>query len=122
MTRSDPLELPSTPTINVAQTAALFGVSKWALYKGAKEGTLPVQPLKVGSQLRWPTGLVLSALGLDREPGAAPAVATPRETDSGTTELHVTPAQRKLIIAALRSAVQPTAAVPSTSSPGPDAA
>ncbi|HLM96764.1 MAG TPA: hypothetical protein VK283_10645 [Acidimicrobiales bacterium] len=52
------------PTINAKAVAELFGCSTWALYETVKAGSCPVEPLRVGRKLRWPTALVLRALGL----------------------------------------------------------
>ncbi|WP_298800155.1 DNA-binding protein [Pseudonocardia sp. 73-21] len=64
-------DLPAT--LDVGQVANLYGMSTWALYEAVKTGKVPVQPLRVGKKLRWPTALVLRSLGID--PATAPDVA-----------------------------------------------
>ncbi len=52
------------PVLDARQFARLCGVHIETIYDGAKAGTLPVPPFKVGRALRWPTATVLETLGL----------------------------------------------------------
>lgn len=51
-------------TLDAKEAAAVLGVSTWTLYETVKAGTCPVEPLRVGKRLRWPTALVLRAVGI----------------------------------------------------------
>lgn len=61
MSTIDLANLP--PTISVAEFAELFGVSYWTVLRAVKTGTCPVQPLRLGRSLRFPTAHVLNVLG-----------------------------------------------------------
>jgi len=76
--RVPPGELP--PTLGAREVAELWGVARWAVYEHVEDGQLPVAPLRVGRALRWPTALVLEALGIE---GCA---CHGRVTPSGTDE------------------------------------
>jgi predicted DNA-binding transcriptional regulator AlpA len=52
------------PTLATGETAELYGVSRDHLWALAREGRAPVEPLRLGRTLRWPTALVLESLGL----------------------------------------------------------
>lgn len=53
------------PTLTTEQAAEMLGVSKDHLWKLAREGTAPVEPLRLGASLRWPTARLADLLGLD---------------------------------------------------------
>ena len=53
------------PTLDGRQTAELLGCSYWSLLQQVKAGTCPVEPLRLGRCLRWPTSAVLKVLHLD---------------------------------------------------------
>ena len=63
------------PTLDTAQASRLLGVSKDLLWRLAREGTAPVEPLRLGSTLRWPTARLAAVLGVD------PRTATERSTE-----------------------------------------
>lgn len=58
----DPAERPTLTTI---ETAELFDVNAETLLRLARRGEAPVEPLRLGRALRWPTARVLEALGLN---------------------------------------------------------
>jgi hypothetical protein len=64
VTYDDLLELDLGTTLGADQTAAIWDMCKWALYAGARAGTLPVAPLHLGRKLRWPTRPVLESVGI----------------------------------------------------------
>ena len=53
----------SRPTLGVSQMAELLDCAEWTIYQ--HPDTL-VAPIRVGRKLRWPTALVLEALGMER--------------------------------------------------------
>lgn len=53
------------PTLSTEQVAALLGCSPWTLYEAVRGGRAPVEPIRVGRVLRWPTLLILQRLGVD---------------------------------------------------------
>jgi hypothetical protein len=55
------------PTLNGRQTALIFGCSYWSLLEQVKRGDCPVEPLRLGRNLRWPTTRVLAAVGIERD-------------------------------------------------------
>jgi predicted DNA-binding transcriptional regulator AlpA len=65
VTRREVEQLPVS--LDTEQAAALYGVSRDHLWKLAREGRAPVEPLRLGRALRWPRALVLASLGLDGE-------------------------------------------------------
>ncbi len=62
-------DLPAVLTTE--QAADLLGVGKDHLWALARAGSAPVQPLRLGRALRWPTAPLLALLGLDAKGGAA---------------------------------------------------
>lgn len=53
-------------TLSTAEAAAIWGVSPWHLRALVRDGApLPVQPLRLGHALRWPSALVLATVGRD---------------------------------------------------------
>ena len=52
-------------TINAKQLAKALGVGTWTIYQGAKQGTLPVAPIRVGSRMVWPSATVAALLGVE---------------------------------------------------------
>lgn len=71
------------PTLDGHQVADLFGCSYWGLLDLVKSGSCPVEPLRLGRKLRWPTAEVLRVLGVEMgepgplNPGSAAADQTP---------------------------------------------
>ena len=59
--------LPDSPT-TAAQLARVLGLSENSLYRHAKEGTCPVEPIRVGGRLMWRTADVARVLGLEETP------------------------------------------------------
>lgn len=55
-------DLPAT--LDTAQAADLLGCSRDHLWKLAREGTAPIEPLRLGSSLRWPTARLAAVLGI----------------------------------------------------------
>lgn len=74
------------PTVLTTKaTAGIYGVSVDTLWKLAREGKAPVEPIRLGRKLVWPTALVLRSLGLDPErAGAAPDADVLRLRDGRT--------------------------------------
>ncbi len=62
ITGAEAASLP--PSIGVAKVAELYGVGRWAIYENVANGTLPVQPIRVGRSLRFATASVLETLGI----------------------------------------------------------
>lgn len=58
------------PTLNTDEAAQLLGVSRDTLWRLAREGTAPVEPLRLGSALRWPTARLADLLGIPTAPAA----------------------------------------------------
>lgn len=76
-------DVPSLPTIlDGHKTAELLGCSYWHLLELVKRGDAPVEPLRLGRRLVWPTARVLEVLGLDRDRGP---VMTPGPVTSDIT-------------------------------------
>lgn len=59
------MELPAT--VGTEGAAELLGSSVDTLQRLAGSGQLPVEPLRVGSRLRWPVARIAEALGLPVE-------------------------------------------------------
>jgi predicted DNA-binding transcriptional regulator AlpA len=58
-------------TYGAEEFAERLGVSPWLLYKSVKDGTCPVEPIRVGAhRLVWPRAAVDRLLGLQPEPQA----------------------------------------------------
>jgi hypothetical protein len=55
------------PTLNTDQAAELYGVDADTLRGLLARGEAPVEPLRFGTRLRWPTAAVLRSLALDLE-------------------------------------------------------
>lgn len=64
ITSSDAALAELGPVLDARQLARLCGVHIETIYDGAKAGTLPVPPFKIGRALRWPTATVLESLGI----------------------------------------------------------
>jgi excisionase family DNA binding protein len=64
------------PTLTTDQAAELLGTTAETLYRLVQAGQAPVEPLRLGRVLRWPTALVLEVLGLaptrDEGPATTP--------------------------------------------------
>jgi predicted DNA-binding transcriptional regulator AlpA len=63
MRLSELADLPATLTTE--QAAAVYGVGVDHLWKLAREGDAPIEPLHLGRKIVWPTAKVLASLGLD---------------------------------------------------------
>jgi predicted DNA-binding transcriptional regulator AlpA len=63
------------------ETAELLGVSVDHLWALAREGTAPVEPLKLGRVYRWPTARLLALLGLGPDADEPPAPTGGSVTD-----------------------------------------
>jgi predicted DNA-binding transcriptional regulator AlpA len=65
------------PTISTEETAEIWGVGVDHLWALVRAGKTPVEPLKLGRKLRWPTAKVLASIGLEPEqPTSDPTDAT----------------------------------------------
>lgn len=53
------------PTLSSSEAAGMFDVSTETLLRLARKGEAPVEPLRLGRALRWPTARILEALGLE---------------------------------------------------------
>lgn len=51
-------------TLTVAELANLLGVSEWAIYQSARDGTCPIPPIRVGRRLVFARAAVEQLLGL----------------------------------------------------------
>lgn len=73
------------PTLSTEQAAQLLGISTDLAYELVRRGEAPVEPLRLGRRLRWPTARLLAVLGLERDtaPGGIP--------EPSQVVLHVTP-------------------------------
>lgn len=65
------------PTLDGRTVAGLFGISYYLLLEMTKAGSFPVEPLRLGRKLRWPTAKLLDVLGIP--PGEVRALADIRE-------------------------------------------
>ena len=59
------------PTLTVEQAGELLGVSRYAAYRAAASGELPI--LRLGRRLLVPTPRLLSMLGVDQREERQPA-------------------------------------------------
>jgi predicted DNA-binding transcriptional regulator AlpA len=58
------------PTLRAEEVAAVWDLNVWTVYEHQAE--LPVQPIRVGRCLRWPTKSVLATVALDASDGGEP--------------------------------------------------
>jgi predicted DNA-binding transcriptional regulator AlpA len=56
------------PTMTVPQVATVWHCSEWTIYEMVRKGTCPVEPLRLGRLLRFPTESVLASVGLHYDP------------------------------------------------------
>jgi predicted DNA-binding transcriptional regulator AlpA len=81
-TRRTIAEIGTLPTVLTSEeTAELLGVSVDHLWALAREGTAPVEPLKLGRSYRWPTARLLALLGLGPDTDEPPVDAGGSVTD-----------------------------------------
>lgn len=69
----DVVEIPDAtrkPTMTTAEVAPLFAVCEETLLRLARKGEAPIEPLRLGRAIRWPTARVLEALGLEASPSS----------------------------------------------------
>jgi len=86
-------------TLSTADAAELLGVCGKTLERSARNGTAPVEPIRVGRCLRWPTAPIVKLLGLAEETAEDSSSGPPRLTlvrgaDAGavsTTAVSVDP-------------------------------
>ena len=69
-------------TMSTAQAAELLGCSVERLQQQRGKGTLSVEPLELGRRLRWPTLLVVQAIGVEVEGRTAQMANGLRSTPS----------------------------------------
>jgi len=55
----------TTATITAEELARLLGVALWTLYQSVSEGTCPIEPLRVGRRMVWPSAPVAALLGVE---------------------------------------------------------
>lgn len=60
-------KLSGPQTYSFRETAELFGVGKTAFWEAMSRGELPVKPLRIGGQWRFPRALVHRAIGIEKE-------------------------------------------------------
>lgn len=60
------------PTLTTAETAEMLGTTTSTLWRLVREGTAPVEPLRLGRCLRFPTARVLAVLEIERPSLAVP--------------------------------------------------
>lgn len=87
MQLADVAHLP--PTLTTEQAAEMLGVSRDHLWALQRAGEAPIEPLRLGRALRWPTARLAALLGLD--------LTTPNPDDEGDrspwqTPVTITPA------------------------------
>jgi hypothetical protein len=82
------------PTLDTPQAAELLGCGPDHLWALAREGSAPVEPLRLGRKLRWPTAQLLELLGLgdhladtlcDSAAGSTPATEPDTTTPTAAT-------------------------------------
>jgi excisionase family DNA binding protein len=54
-------------TYTATQVAERLGCSAWLVYEMVREGTCPVEPIRLGRKLVWARASVDRLLGLERE-------------------------------------------------------
>jgi Helix-turn-helix domain len=54
-------------SLTADEVAELYRVSRDALYESVRRGDCPVEPLRVGRRLVWPTALVERSLGMNSD-------------------------------------------------------
>ena len=52
-------------TMTAAEVAEALGVSEWSLYRSVREGTCPIEPIRVGRRMVWSSAKVMVLLGMD---------------------------------------------------------
>ena len=68
-------------TITAEEFARLLGVAPWTVYQSVRQGTCPVEPIRVGARrMVWSSARVAAMLGLDSLDDLLPAQA-PVERD-----------------------------------------
>jgi excisionase family DNA binding protein len=85
-TISDVGSLPAVLTSE--EMAELLGVSVHHIWALAREGSAPVEPLKLGRSYRWPTARLLALLGLAPEADEPPADTGGSVTDPVEAAKH----------------------------------
>jgi predicted DNA-binding transcriptional regulator AlpA len=71
------------------ETAEMLGVSVDHLWALAREGTAPVEPLKLGRSYRWPTARLLALLGLG--PDASPSTEPGTQNEAPNSPAEASP-------------------------------
>lgn len=61
----EPTSLVGSQTYSLKQTAELFGVGRTAFWEAMKRGDLPVTPIRIGGQWRFPKARVHKVLGIE---------------------------------------------------------
>jgi predicted DNA-binding transcriptional regulator AlpA len=82
-------EVESLPVVLTSGELARFlGVSEDHVWSMAREGTAPIQPLKLGRVYRWPTARLLTLLGLGPDADEPPVDAGGSVTDPVDAAKH----------------------------------
>lgn len=55
------------PTLPTNEAAAILGTTADTLYTLVRQGKAPIEPLRLGTKLRWPTRPLLRLVGLEDE-------------------------------------------------------
>lgn len=76
------------PTLDTETAAELLGVSRGTLWASARDGDAPVEPIRVGRRLRWPTRKILDLLGVSPPSGD-------RTADAEVVGLHLSTDQTR---------------------------
>jgi predicted DNA-binding transcriptional regulator AlpA len=88
-TRRTIAEIGTLPAVLTSEeTAELLGVSVDHLWALAREGSAPVEPLKLGRSYRWPTARLLALLGLGPDADEPPVGAGGPVTDPVDAAKH----------------------------------
>lgn len=82
-------------TLNTSQAAELLGISRDHLWALARAGDAPIEPLRLGRALRWPTARLAALLGIeptcDNAAGCVPAALASTPSPEGKERDHRTP-------------------------------
>jgi predicted DNA-binding transcriptional regulator AlpA len=78
-------------TMNAEQVGEIWGCSAWTIYQMVGAGRCPVEPLRLGRKLVWPTASVLASVGLHFDPATGLASVgdeTPPGSPGDIATLH----------------------------------
>ena len=77
-------------TISAKEFSDILGVSLWTLYQSVREGTCPIEPIRIGRRMVWGSSQVAALLGvqsieclmLDMTSGDGDGIAGPQAVQS----------------------------------------